>query len=242
MYIEIWKEIPGWEGEYQVSTEGRVRKLNRKSKRGILKGSTNSKGYEQVSINNKQYLIHRLVAQAFIPNPNNLPYVNHKDENTSNNAVWNLEWCDQKYNMNYGTCLQKRSESMKKAWTDSNSKLNNSLNKKIICIETGQIFDSINEASNWAKCSRINISNCLRGEQKTAMGYHWQYCNDKDFKKYHKGTRIVCYKDGKLIKIFDKLLDAAEWAGCSSANICKCLKGRSNEAKGYTWKYYKEQD
>lgn len=120
--IEIWKDIKGFEGHYQVSNLGRVKSLSRymnhKSgglsllKERILKPATNRKGYKIVvlCLNCKEYkfTVHRLVAKTFIPNPNNYPMINHKDEDKTNNCVDNLEWCDNKYNQNYGTVVRKR--------------------------------------------------------------------------------------------------------------------------------------
>lgn len=114
---QIWKDIPGYEGKYQVSNTGRVRSLNygRTGKIKVLKQGTKDNGYKVVVIykngKRKKYLVHRLVAQAFIPNPNNYPIINHKDENKTNNAVWNLEWCTYEYNVNYGNCKQKIKEA-----------------------------------------------------------------------------------------------------------------------------------
>ena len=115
--MEEWKSIPGYEGIYEVSNLGRVRsvercdRFNRKIVSKILKPNYVS-GYLRVGMYKnktfKYYLIHRLVAQAFLPNPDNLPQVNHKDEDKSNNRVDNLEWCDRSYNMNYGTVQQRR--------------------------------------------------------------------------------------------------------------------------------------
>ena len=115
--MEEWKSIPGYEGLYEVSNLGRVRsvercdRFNRKIVSKILKPNYVS-GYLRVGMYKnktfKYYLIHRLVAQAFLPNPDNLPEVNHKDEDKSNNRVDNLEWCDRSYNMNYGTVQQRR--------------------------------------------------------------------------------------------------------------------------------------
>lgn len=115
---EIWKDIEGYEGLYQISNLGRVKSLEKyvntaiknntkvKRKEQILK-QYNKNGYLQVTLthNNKRkyFGVHRLVANAFIPNLNNYPQVNHKDENTLNNCVDNLEWCTAKYNCNYGT-------------------------------------------------------------------------------------------------------------------------------------------
>lgn len=123
---EEWKDIVDFEGLYQVSNFGRVRSLDRVVKRGvsgsllvrgqILKPQI-SKGYYYVRLCNsgfwKSILVHRLVAQAFIPNTHDLPEINHKDENKLNNCSHNLEWCTRQYNVNYGDRSRKFSESMK---------------------------------------------------------------------------------------------------------------------------------
>ena len=111
--IEEWRPIVGYEGQYEVSSYGRVRSLdrydrmNRFWKGRILKSYTDTVGYLNVRLCSngklKHHLVHRLVAEAFIPNPDNLPQVNHRDEVKNNNSVENLEWCDGKYNVNYGT-------------------------------------------------------------------------------------------------------------------------------------------
>lgn len=114
---EVWKDIKGYERLYQVSNFGRVRSLDRvlKNRWGnfckkgvILTPLLFTKGYLGVRLydgygNGKTYRIHRLVAETFLPNPNNYPQVNHKDENKTNNRVENLEWCTLEYNINYGT-------------------------------------------------------------------------------------------------------------------------------------------
>lgn len=95
--MEIWKDIPDFEGLYQVSTWGRI-----KGQRGILKPYKNAKGYLKVGLFTDgkchKKRINRLVAMTFIPNPNNYPQLNHKDGNKENNSVTNLEWCNNKYN------------------------------------------------------------------------------------------------------------------------------------------------
>lgn len=121
---EIWKDIPEYEGLYQISNLGRVKSLKRKIirqhnrvlplKEKILK-EQNMKGYKfiRLSKNNitKQYFIHRLVAINFIKNPFNYNEINHKDENKSNNKFNNLEWCSHKYNINYGTGNARRKQT-----------------------------------------------------------------------------------------------------------------------------------
>lgn len=119
--IEEWRKIVGYEGLYEVSSLGRVRSLDRYVKtcygsyrlhKGkILSPGIRPDGYLVVSLQYRMFRVHRLVAQAFIPNPDNLPQVNHLDEDKSNNRVENLEWCDAKYNNNYGTARIRAKET-----------------------------------------------------------------------------------------------------------------------------------
>jgi len=127
METEIWKDIPGHEGYYQASNQGRIKSLNRtivykngqiREKRGmILSVCLSEYGYPVVvfceNMKRKNYFTHRLVALAFIPNPLNLPQVNHKDENPLNNYVDNLEWCTPVYNIRYGTGIERRIKARK---------------------------------------------------------------------------------------------------------------------------------
>ena len=161
---EIWKDIKGYNGKYQISNYGNVK--NTKSSR-LLK-QRNKKYLEVVLYKNCQpkcYKIHRLVAEAFIPNPTNLPIINHKDENKLNNNVDNLEWCDAKYNSNYG----KRNELVSK--NQSKYKIiQKDLSNNII-----KIWDNIWDLTHNTKYKKDNISCCCRGKLKTAYGYKWEY-------------------------------------------------------------------
>ena len=157
-------DIKGYEGIYAITTCGKV--WSYRSKR-FLKTHKTSKGYERVELykNNKckRFTIHKLVAMAYIPNPDNLPQINHKDENKQNNYVNNLEWCTNKYNSNYGT----RNERMSK------SKM-----KKVLCIELNRIFDSELQAERELGIGVARISECCSGKNKTAGGYHWKYADE----------------------------------------------------------------
>ena len=122
--VEVWKDIEGYEGLYQVSSLGQVRSLDRyidtvtvlgkplqKFNKGrVLKQWYLPKGYASIELSGKKYLVHRLVAEAFIPNPDNLPIINHKDMNTGNNRVENLEWCDYHYNNTYADAGKRRTD------------------------------------------------------------------------------------------------------------------------------------
>ena len=129
----------------------------------MLKFRFTGRYYQTILYKNKScksYYIHRLVAEAFIPNPKNLPFVNHKDENKQNNCVDNLEWCTQKYNINYGTSLKKRIDLM---------------GKPVICMETGKCYKSALEAGKQIGINYKHICDCCCGRRKTTGGYHWEY-------------------------------------------------------------------
>ena len=108
---EIWRIIPGHE-RYEVSNLGRIKGLFHKVE-AVKTGHISGGGYLQIALDGHNYLVHRLVALAFIPNPDDLPYINHKDECKTNNCVDNLEWCDAKYNINYGTGISRSAASRK---------------------------------------------------------------------------------------------------------------------------------
>lgn len=117
---EIWKDVTGFEGLYKVSNHGRVKSFRASAKLGrpkefILRPYKINSGYDVVTLYSKErrvkFQVHRLVATEFIPNPSNLPCVNHKDENKINNHVDNLEWCTYQYNNNYGTARVRTAEA-----------------------------------------------------------------------------------------------------------------------------------
>lgn len=179
---EIWKDIKNWEGQYQVSNYGRVKSLSRTIKKSdgttqtfkerIMKISNDNKGYPKVVFCNdrkqKCIRIHRLVAEAFIPNPDNLSQVNHKDENKMNNYVGNLEWCDCEYNNNYGT----RNDRSAKSHINHPK-----VSKQVLCVELNKKFSSASEAGRWIKNNNAHshITDCCKGNRKIAYGYHWEY-------------------------------------------------------------------
>ena len=181
--MEIWKDIPGYEGLYQVSNYGNVKSLNYRGTKGkhkCLKLNTDKYGYKIVILANhgkyKSYKVHRLVAAAFIENLNNYKEVNHKDNNKDNNQINNLEWCDRSYNVKYsyknGFHIAPKSMLGKKGKNHPISKpvkqydLNGNFIKE---------YESANLASQATKVCYMSIKKCRCGRQKTAGGFIWTY-------------------------------------------------------------------
>ena len=152
------KDIKNYEGLYAVTSCGKVWSYKRKK---FLVPIADKKGYLYVTLckNNerKNYKIHRLVAEAYIPNLDNLPQINHKDENKANNCLQNLEWCDASYNNNYGTRIEKIKKPILQFSLD------------------GEFVKEWPSATDVGREVRSNIKECLRGRQKSAYGYKWVY-------------------------------------------------------------------
>lgn len=173
---EVWKDIKGYEGLYQVSNMGRVRSFARKkdNKPIIRKQTVKADGYLsvnfQVNSTSKNFRVNRLVAEAFIPNPENKEHVNHIDENIKNNMVSNLNWMTVKENINYG---------------NHNVKAGIKHRKKVRCITTKKEFDSLKEAGDFYNCDlQSHMCKIVSGKVKSCgklpdgTPLEWEYINE----------------------------------------------------------------
>lgn len=185
-FDELWKPVNGYENLYLISNKGRLKSCNRtmirkdrwgnetkyQMKSKVIKIQKNNKGYNVVNLYKKgkgeKKLIHRLVASAFIPNLNNLPEVNHKDENKQNNIVDNLEWCERNYNNNYGkqSKIGRRLSSEKRMKKVNQYDLNGNLIKN---------YKGVRIAEEETGVHNSNIIKCCNNKVKSAGGYVWKY-------------------------------------------------------------------
>lgn len=188
--MENWKDIQGYEGFYQVSDCGNVKSLARDvyNPRGtvirhmeekILVQCIDNHGYARVNLylngKMKSIFVHRLVATAFIENPENKPMINHKDENPLNNCVDNLEWCTASYNANYGT-RNARISQIRRSY-----KLGNAPSARaVFCVELNKTFDCAKRVEEELGIWGTSITRICKGKAKTTGGFHWRYADEND--------------------------------------------------------------
>ena len=232
---EIWKEIPNLP-LYKISNYSRIKSFVLSDRIKIIRPNLR-RGYLGVTLSidgNGKHInkgVHRLMAETFIPNPKNLPQVNHKDENPSNNCIDNLEWCDQKYNSNYGTNGQRIS-----------LKLTNGLRSKVV-EQYDRKGNFIKEFPSVAEVSRLfgfptsSITRCCNGSKKYSIigGYQWKY---KSSDKQILNLPIInkYSQDGTLICSYNSVIEASEDTGVHHSSICQCFTGKKKSAGGFIWK------
>lgn len=249
-YKVEWKPVVGYEAIYEVSNDGRVKSLSpkHKGKYKELAQKTNKGGYKTVGLcylgRIKWKMVHRLVAEAFIPNPNNYPQINHKDEVKVNNRVENLEWCTAKYNINYGDRWNKEMASKIR---------NNASNaqKGVICynIDTRQprFFDSIAEAQRvlgifkiWEHLSKTTgrCGNYICCKSSKPL-------SEDELDKRIKSVTfdVIQYNiKGEILAEYKSVSKAAIATGIERSCISSCVNGDAHSAGGFFWCYKRDND
>lgn len=208
----VRKPVVGYEGLYFVSNDGEVTNAD-----GLVMKQYIKKGhgtcYKSVSLYKdgtyKTKYVHRLVAEAFIPNQNNLPIINHKDEDGTNNRVENLEWCTHRYNVNYGTARERQRKKLVGVphTEEHKKKISNSLyqhydegfeGRRVICLETGVVYESVAKAARDLGISEAAIRmSCNRGSKK-GYKYTFRDANRKTIYCPNCGADMRPYKDGRI--------------------------------------------
>ena len=213
---EIWKEIQGFEGEYAVSSMGRVKNLKNGK---IFTGVNNGNGYKIITLKGKTYMVHRLVALAFIPNPDNLPYINHIDEKKDNNDVSNLEWCTASYNTNYSSHKQ-------------SCKINQ-ITKDSELVKTWESSMQINRETGYDASSIIK---CCRGKRKQAYGYRWEYADPSQQHKFNQPVAALT-KDDEFVAEYRSAAEASRCLKISYTQVYLCLNGTYKSTHGLKFIY-----
>lgn len=240
---EAWKDVVGYEGLYLVSNHGNVKSLYTNK---ILSPYKRKDGYREVILSKnkikKHATIHRLVAMAFIPNPNNLSLINHKDENPSNNFVDNLEWCDYHYNNTYNGVQFKRGQSTAMTIYQYN-----------IYGELIDCFTSLGDIERKKGWSGGCVCMCCNSDFRTYKGFVWSYkkLNAQDVlsilennkkSKIHKNNKLskpLAQFDvyGNFIQTFPSTQEAERILGISNSLISKVCRGEALSTCGYVFKY-----
>lgn len=238
--IEIWKDIEGYEGLYQVSNMGMVKSLNYKcsGKEKILKPSKNI--YMRLVLRKdgkgKCVLVHRLVASAFIPNdnPTEKTEIKHIDENPSNNHFLNLEWCSHIENLNYGTRNKKISDSKKEYFKD---KENHPMYGKHHSEEAKQKISQAIKGKHRSEETKQKISQALKG--KYVGENHWGYGRKRGVEFISKISKpILQYtKDMVFIREWDSARQVEKELNINHSHISKCCQGKQKTCGGFIWRY-----
>lgn len=218
---EIWKPIKGYESRYAVSSKGKV--MNLETGR-ILKNRINTHGYAIVGLFNgngkrKKIMVHRLIAEAFIPNPLGLPQINHLDEDKTNNNVTNLEWCTASQNTRH-----------------SAHKYSCRINQLTLDGEFIRQWDSSNQIKRELGYSNGSIINCCKGKSKQVYGFRWQYADPTQQRKINHPVAALT-KDGEFIAEYKSAADAARSLKIRASLIYFCLNGTCKSTHGLRFNY-----
>ena len=239
---EEWRFIPNTDNIYMISNMGRIKSLDtfrvypnytRTCKSRIIKQFPNWQGYLSCNLsdskgNKIRVSVHKMVCDVFIPNPQKLPCVNHKDENKQNNCYTNLEHCTYSYNLTYGSRAGEKDIPV----------LQYDLNGNFI-----KEYKSVISASKETNISTTSISNNTHGWSKSAGGFLW--INKKEnspslLEKYkdNNKTEVLCFNlDGELLKEYESLTKASKDLGIAYQSISACCRGKIKKVKNYIFKY-----
>lgn len=257
---EIWKDIKGYETLYQVSNLGRIKRLPRVVIRSdgrrrtfyesISKGHLNSDGYYITNLTKngimKHKLVHRLVAEAFLPNPNHYPVIHHIDTNKANERVDNLMWCSYSFNTKHSYEFEGHRLPMKGVFGKDNP---HSIPIVQISLQGDMLAHFVNteEAARKLNVNHANITACIKKRKKTAYGYLWSVDEPKSikeridfYKEYRnpKCRRIEQIQGGVVVAAFDSINLAAKEVGLKSATpIQLVLNGSRKRAANSEWRY-----
>lgn len=219
---EQWKPIDGFPN-YQVSNKGRVKNIETGK---VMKNRSNNHGYPYVALpkgdgKSKNMLLHRLVATAFIPNPDNLPEVNHKDENKTNNDVTNLEWVSASQNTRHS--IHQRSCKINQLSLDG---------------EFIREWESSKQIERELGYSQGNIIKCCKGNKNYSHvgGYKWQYA-DPSQQQRHKRPIAALTKDGEFVAEYKSAAEAARSLKIRASLIRYCLNGICKSTHGLRFIY-----
>lgn len=218
---EIWRPIDGFENRYAVSSKGRVKNIETGR---VLKNNINNHGYAIAYLYNsdgkpKHIAVHRLVAQAFLPNPDNLPQVNHIDECKTNNDVTNLEWCTASQNTRYSAHQQ-------------SCRINQlSLDGKLI-----KTWDSSEQIKRELGYHSGSIIHCCKGKHKQVYGFRWQYADPEQQRKVNRPVAALT-KDGEFVAKYRSATEASRYLNICRQAIQLCLKGTLKSTNGLRFIY-----
>ena len=247
-----WKHVVGYEGRYKVSSSGIIISIQRTVSNGpttsrVVDGCTlsqqnNGKGYYTVNLSKngraKKEYVHRIVAKAFLDNPNSYKEVNHKDENKQNNSVSNLEWCTSSYNKRYGSFIER-------IITSRNKSKKGGYEKPVYKYDrNGSLLDeykSIADASRKTGISEENIRSAIKGKSKSAHGFQWSRTKHNKIHPYKNEKMVkvtLCTADGKYIKTYNSASAAAKDTDCDISKIVACCRGNRKSTRGLYFRYF----